>query len=230
MKKWLLLIFACAQLHAQGVSVEAYYDTLQKPKYQEFHFLQEKTPRGASVKVALLKAVGSLSDPVLLFQKAREMAQPLGANSFRIESFTRYEDQSCELSLMAYFSTDSILGVNFENTPKNRIYVLGSADIENGKPQEFIANGKKRMLAPGQFTALNLKPGQKAAIECNGATLEIPYEPSLGIKFYGLFPIKVQDHTWEVLGDDAPPPPKIGLFPVDPDLAQAILKIYTAAP
>jgi hypothetical protein len=227
MKRWLFLVFAGFQLHAQGASVAAYYDTLQRPKYQEFHFLQNRTP--PSVKVALIKAIGSLSDPVLLIQKAREIAQPLGANSFRIENFTRYEDQTCELSLMAYFSTDSILAANFENMPKNRIYVMGSPDIGAGKPQEFTVNDAKRILAPGEFSLIYLKPGQKAVLECNGTTTENAYSENAAARFYGLFPIKIQDHTWEVLGDDGPPPPKTGLFPVDPDLAQAVLKIYASA-
>ena len=61
------LLFICHFSYSQTVEFITKNDTLQKPKYQQFIYINDATDTSGLIKVAQIKVSGSLENPKLLF-------------------------------------------------------------------------------------------------------------------------------------------------------------------
>jgi hypothetical protein len=166
----LFLLFICQISYSQTIEFLTKNDTLQKPKYQEFIYINDATDTVGSIKVARIKASGGFENPTQLFLKIKSESQKLGANSFRFNEFKKNEDNSAELILDVYFSTDEILGTNFKNIPKNKIYIFGDDNLLSTKSQNYKVNGIKYEIGSGQFKEFSVKVGEELKINKGGFT------------------------------------------------------------
>lgn len=164
------LLFICHFSYSQTIEFLTKNDTLQKPKYQEFIYINDATDTVGSIKVARIKASGGFENPTQLFLKIKSESQKLGANSFRFNEFKKNEDNSAELILDVYFSTDEILGTNFKNIPKNKIYIFGDDNLLSNKSQNYKVNGIKYKIGSGQFKEFSVKVGEELKINKGGFT------------------------------------------------------------
>ena len=166
----LFLLFICQISYSQTIEFLTKNDTLQKPKYQEFIYINDATDTIGSIKVARIKASGGFENPTQLFLKIKSESQKLGANSFRFNEFKKNEDNSAELILDVYFSTDEILETNFKNIPKNKIYIFGDDNLLSTKSQNYKVNGVKYEIGAGQFKEFSVKIGEEMKINKGGFT------------------------------------------------------------
>jgi hypothetical protein len=194
MKKLVLLFLLVGPVvSAQKVTFIEKNDTLQKPKYQEFIFLNDATDLSESVKVATIQSVGDLGKPVKLYHTIRAEAQKIGANSFRFVSFKKNEDKTGELVLAVFYTPDNILNTNFQHIT-NSIFIFGDDDLTSTKTQGYKVAGQKYEIGAGQFREFDLKPGEEVKVSkggFSGMTLWVKYEPGKMSRFYSFSGIGV---------------------------------------
>jgi len=184
-----ILLLASSRLFAQAVVFVEINDTVQKPKYQEFVFLNDNTDISGAVRVATLKAIGSQDDPVLLYNLIKDQAQKVGANSFRLAKIDKFPDQTAELMLETFYANDSILGVNFNNIEKNNAYLFGDLNFLETRTQSCKVNGEKYDLKAGHYLKFAVMPGENLKIAKGGITgtsLTVQGESGKPSKFYCL--------------------------------------------
>lgn len=171
MKKIIVfLLFISHFSYSQTIEFITKNDTLQKPKYPQFIYIDDATDPVELIKVARIKVTGSIENPRLLFLTINAQAQKLGANSFRFNDFKRNEDNSTELILDVYFSSDEILEANFKNIPKNKIYIFGDDNLLRTKSQNYKIDGVKYEIGTGQFKEFPVKVGEELKINKGGFT------------------------------------------------------------
>lgn len=171
MKKIIVfLLFISHFSYSQTIEFITKNDTLQKPKYPQFIYIDDATDPVELIKVARIKVTGSIENPRLLFLTINAQAQKLGANSFRFHDFKRNEDNSAELILDVYFGSDEILEANFKNIPKNKIYIFGDDNLLRTKSQNYKIDGVKYEIGTGQFKEFPVKVGEELKINKGGFT------------------------------------------------------------
>lgn len=192
MKKIILfLLFVSHFSYSQTVEFISKNDTLQKPKYPQFIYINDTTDTAELIKVARIKVTGSIENPRLLFLTINMEAQKLGANSFQFINFKRNEDNTAELTLDVYFGTDEILEANFKNNPKNKIYIFGDDNLMRTKSQNYKIDGVKYVIGSGEFKEFSVKVGEELKINKGGFTgmtiwiTGVEDKPSTFINFSG---------------------------------------------
>ncbi|HEX9980032.1 MAG TPA: hypothetical protein VGB50_05655 [Flavobacterium sp.] len=165
-----LLLMLGGWASAQTVTIISVGDTLQKPKYAEFIYLNDSTDTSSSVPVATISANGSLKDPVMLYSNIRKQAQRYGANGFRFNNFKRIDTETGELTLDLFHCSDSLLGENFLKLSKSRAYVLGDGDMTQESTQSFKADGKKYLLKSGHYMVFPVAQEAEFRISKGGFT------------------------------------------------------------
>ncbi|WP_309613287.1 hypothetical protein [Flavobacterium sp.] len=167
----LFLLFFSYSSQAQTIEFLEKGDTLQKPKYQQFIYLCDSTDISTAKFVAKIKSRGSLKHTTNLYHFIKYEAQKLGANAYRFESFTKTDgDIYGELILTAYFCEDSLFDANFENIPKNKIFIFGNDDMNEKKTQGYKVQGQKFEIASGQFKVFEIKENDEIQITKGGFT------------------------------------------------------------
>lgn len=173
MKKILLLfiLFFSNGFYAQTVVLLEKGDTLQKPKYQQFIYLNDSTDISNAKFVAKIKSRGSLKHTTNLYYFIRNEAQRLGANAYRFESFTKTDGGiNGELILSAFFCEDSLFDVNFEHIPENKIFIFGNDDMTEIKTQGYKVQSQKFEISSGQFKVFDIKETDEIQITKGGFT------------------------------------------------------------
>ena len=194
MKKIILfLLFVSHFSYSQTVEFISKNDTLQKPKYPQFIYINDTTDSAELIKVARIKVTGSIENPRLLFLTINMEAQKLGANSFRFINFKKNEGDTAELILEVYFSSDEILEANFKNIPKNKIYIFGDDNLMRSKSQNYKIDGVKYEIGSGEFKEFSVKVGEELKINKGGFTgmtiwiTGVEDKPSTFINFSGTY-------------------------------------------
>ena len=192
MKKIILfLLFVSHFSYSQTVEFISKNDTLQKPKYPQFIYINDTIDSAELIKVARIKVTGSIENPRLLFLTINMEAQKLGANSFRFINFKKNEGDTAELILEVYFSSDEILEANFKNIPKNKIYIFGDDNLMRSKSQNYKIDGVKYEIGSGEFKEFSVKVGEELKINKGGFTgmtiwiTGVEDKPSTFINFSG---------------------------------------------
>jgi hypothetical protein len=219
-----LFLLACQIISGQSVGFVEINDTLQKPKYQEFIYLNPNIDFSGSVRVATLKSVGSQDNPVLLYNLIKTAAQKIGANSFRLVKFDKYEDQTAELTLAVFYTNDSILGSNYKTIPKNRVYILGKDDLISTNTDNFKVDDDVFSVSAGHFLMFDLLPGEEMVVKKSskdGVPLLLKGEGGKSSRFFSFSkPGLREDQYGETPVSDG------RLNPVEQNLALLLIKMY----
>jgi hypothetical protein len=203
-------------------------DTLQKPKNVDFHYLQDEIDVTQLISVAKVSAMGSLEDPILLYNHIRMHAQIFGANAFKFDSFNKTATTG-ELTMSLYFASDEALVDNAAKVPRDNVYFFGHQNLLSAKTQSFKLDKNKYELKAGHFKKVPLQDGQSFRLAKGGTSIlytanaEVPRFVSFG----GLG-IAGADHVVQGAGQGLSINFSMGkIIPVDPNIAQVLLKIFT---
>jgi len=228
----LLLLFASNILYAQTIEILQKGDTINKPKYQQFIYLCDSTDLSSAKFVAKIKSRGSLKHTTNLYYYIKNKAQSMGANAYRLESFTKTDALNGELILSAFFCEDTLFDSNFNYIPKDQIFVFGNDDLTETKNQGYKVQGAKQEIGSGKFKVFPIGENDEIKITKGGLTgmtvwfkrSEYGYSKFLTFSGFGL------NGGGAAVG---PGCNGVGLSfntgkinHVEPDLALALLKIY----
>lgn len=172
MIKSIIVIFfiTCNFAHSQTVTFLEKNDTLRKPSYKEFTFLNDSTDISRAVYVAKIKSEGSLKHPGELYEKIKAAAQTIGANTFRFESFSITNDGGGQLVLSAYYCDNIILGINYQNIPRDKVIIFGDDDLLQYRLQTFKVDGVKHEVHTGHYKVFDIPDGQTLTFSKGGFT------------------------------------------------------------
>jgi hypothetical protein len=165
-----LLFIVTTQNWAQTLTILESNDTLQRPKYQQFIYLSPSTSVDEALFVAKIKATGSLKNISNLFERIQVKAQDLGANAFQFVAFSAANALTAELTLAVYQASDSILESNFEQLPKNKVFMLGSDNLLDTKVQSYKFQQQKRSIAAGTYHVYDLNQHEVIRLNKGGFT------------------------------------------------------------
>jgi hypothetical protein len=165
-----LLFIVTTQNWAQTLTILESNDTLQRPKYQQFIYLSPSTSVDEALFVAKIKATGSLKNISNLFERIQVKAQDLGANAFKFVAFSAANSLTAELTLAVYQASDSILESNFEQLPKNKVFMLGSDNLLDTKVQTYKFQQQKRSIAAGTYHVYDLNQHEVIRLNKGGFT------------------------------------------------------------
>jgi hypothetical protein len=166
----LFLVFTTSQNWAQELRILESNDTLQRPKYQQFIYLSSSTPINEALYVAKIKATGSLKNISSLYERIQVKAQDLGANAFQFVAFSASNASIAELTLAVYQASDSLLEFNFEQLPKNKVFMLGSDNLLDTKVQTYKFQQQKRSIAAGTYHVYDLNQHEVIRLNKGGFT------------------------------------------------------------
>jgi hypothetical protein len=235
MKQFLILLCCiCGSLaYSQQIEILEKGDTLQKPKYVQFIYLSEKTSLDSITFVARIKATGSLHNVSNLFLFINAEAQKLGANAFKFESFKMVDSQNGELVLSTYYSNGEgdFFDVNFQNLPKNKIYIFGNQDMIASKTQSYKVNGEKHEIESGKFAQFEIKENEEVKINkggFTGMTLWVKRKPEGYSSFLNFSGIGLNGTSYNAYSGGVGVSINTGTInKIEPNLALALLKIYS---
>jgi len=207
-------------------------DSLQKPEYQVFVYVDDKTDLSNSVFVGKVKSSGKLDDVSQLFNSIKSEAIKVGATSFRFESFTRTADDFGELVLSVYFNQGDFFDVNFGNLPKDTIFIFGSPDLTANKKQSYKVDGNKHEIASGTFKRFDIPTGKEVRISkggFTGMTLWVGRKEGGYSSFLGFSGIGVNQIGVSPTGGGGISINTGTIHKLEPNLALALSRIYQEA-
>jgi len=226
----LLLLFVCGA-SAQQVEFLQFGDTLQKPEYQTFVYIGDKTDLSQSTFVGRLRSWGRLDDVSNLFGLIKTKAQEVGATSFKFESFRRTDEKNGELILSVYFNEGDFFDVNFENLPKDRIFIFGSPDLTASKSQSFKVDGSKYEVESGKFREFDIPEAKDVKINkggFTGMTLWVARKEGGYSSFFGFSGIGLSGVAVSPTGMGGGIAINTGtIHKLEPNLALLLLRVYT---
>ena len=234
--KFILILLCCIYgglAYSQGVEFLEKNDTIEKPKYQEFIYISENTDISAVKYVAKIKATGGLHNVTGLFLVLKSEAQQYGANSFKVDSFKMIDSQNGELILSTYYSDGEgdFFDDNFQNLPKDKIYIFGSQDMIDGKSQSYKVNGEKHEIQSGKFSLFDIKADEEVKINkggFTGMTLWVKRKESGYCSFLNFSGIGLNGTSYNAYSGGVGVSINTGTInKIEPNLALALLKIYS---
>lgn len=152
---------------AQQVDFLERNDTVQKPKSEQFIYIDEKTDLSNTIFVAKIKCTGKIDDIPALFLAIKSEAQKIGSNSFKFESFNR---DTGELIVSVYYAEGDFFEHNFKNLPHNKIFIFGHQNLSDSKIQSYKVDGKKFEIASGKYQEFEKNPDREIKINKGGIT------------------------------------------------------------
>jgi len=173
MKKifFFLISIIAANCYAQKTEIIKKAEIENLPEGKIFAFIEPSTDSSQIQFVATIKSKVKGKKPAIeiLYYEIRKKATKLGANCYKINSFTRnVSGNECELILDSYVAPDTILNINTSNHEKNVVYVFGRED-EDDKPISLKVNGETKEIKGGHYLRLELKPGEELKLNKGGA-------------------------------------------------------------
>ena len=155
---------------AQDIEIVGKGNFSSEKKGKDFAFLETKTDTAQLQYVASFKATvgGKKSTVSDLFFKIKTQAQMLGANCFRLKSYSR-DSTNAVMILDTYFGTDSLLNINIANHDKNEVFVFCSDPLVNEK-YSINVNSEKKEFASGTYLKFRLKEGEELKLNKGGFT------------------------------------------------------------
>ncbi|MEJ8843504.1 hypothetical protein WG954_14030 [Lacibacter sp. H375] len=163
-----LIVINC---HAQKVEVLKKADVGNLTEGKVFAFIQPSTDTSTMQFVATFaaKVRGKKAAIELLYYEIRKKATKLGANCYKINSFTRNTSKNeCELILDSYAASDTLIDINTANHEKNVVFVFGREN-EDDKPVTLNVNGETKEIKAGHYLRLELIEGKELKLNKGGA-------------------------------------------------------------
>ncbi|RZJ69720.1 hypothetical protein [Flavobacterium sp.] len=226
----LLTLFASFAAKSQKVVFLEKADTIQKPEYQIFIYIDDKTDLADVVYVGKIKATGELKDVSGLFNSIKASAQKVGATAFKFESFQKTDAENGELVLSVYFVEGDFFDRNFLNIPANRIFIFGSPDLSDNKSQGYKLDGKKYEIESGKFQQFDIPENKEIKIVKGGITgmaVWVKRNASGYSSFFGFSGIGVNQVGITAGGGGGISINTGTIHRIEPNLALALLRIYT---
>lgn len=224
-----LMIIWIGAVYGQKVEFLEKGDTIQKPEYQTFVYIDDKTDLSGSIFVGKIKSSGKLGDVSELFNSIKSEAQRVGATAFRVESFRKTNPQNGELVLSVYFSQGDFFDVNFENLPKDKIFIFGSPDLTSKKSQSYKIDGKKYEIESGKFQQIEVPIAKEIKISkggFTGMTLWVARKEGGYSSFLGFSGIGVNEIGVSPQGGGGISINTGTIHKLEPNMALALLRIY----
>ena len=234
--KQILILLCCLYgglAYSQEIKILEKGDTLQKPKYVQFIYIADNTDISSSIYVAKIKATGSLRNVTNLFLFINAEAQKMGANCFKFESFKMVDSQNGELILSTYYNDGEgdFFDVNFQNLPKDKIYIFGNQNMVDSKTQGYKVNGEKHEIQSGKFTIFDIKPDEEVKINkggFTGMTLWVKRKEEGYSSFLNFTGIGLNGTSYNAYSGGVGVSINTGTInKIEPNLALALLKIYS---
>jgi hypothetical protein len=140
----------------------------------DFAYIVASTDTNKIEFVAKIRATGVKKQQSIqsLYFSILDQAKTLGANSFKLVSFTRSDENSkdAELILDTYFADDSTLNLNFVNHEKNVVYIFGGENPNGTETYSFKVNDEKKTIKSGTYFKEFIKEGQELKVNKGGFT------------------------------------------------------------
>jgi hypothetical protein len=157
---------------AQNVEIVGKGNFSFEEKPTVFAFLEAKTDTMPLQYVASIKATAPYKKATIgdLFFKIKNQAQTLGANCFRLKSYSN-DTVNITMVLDTYFADDSLLYTNLANHEKNAVFIFCSDRISDEKYAIKVNNVKKEFVS-GTYLKFLLFDGQKLKLNKGGLTGE----------------------------------------------------------
>ena len=234
--KRILILFCCIYgdlAYSQKVEFLEKNDTLEKPKYEQFIYISDNTDLSALKYVAKLKAKGNLKNVTNLFIILQMEAQKMGANCFKFESFKTTDSENGELIFSVYYNDgeNDFFDVNFQNLPKDKIYIFGNQNIVDSKTQSYKVNGEKHEIESGKFAMFDIKLDEEVKINkggFTGMTLWVKRKAEGYCSFLNFSGIGLNGASYSPMGGGVGVSINTGTInKIEPNLALVLLKIYS---
>ena len=172
LKSLLLLLATLISLKSfsQAVEIINQADIKNLPESIKFAFLEAATDTSEIKYVATILArdKNKKSNIEFLYSEIRKQANKLGANCYKLKSFTRGGKRNeAILVLDSYFASDSLLKINTRNHEKNVVFLFGK-EREDEKTITFDLNGEEKEIKAGTFYKIFLKEGENIKVSKGG--------------------------------------------------------------
>lgn len=171
-------IFTIALLIVSNLAIAQTVEVISKSDYQpekqsdDFNFIEPTTDTTEIKFVATIKASAKdkKTDISELYHKIEAQANKLGANAFKLLSYTETDSSNNSvLILNTYYGTDTALSSNFRNHEKNVIYIFGAGE-KTERIYSFKIDNTKAQIKGGTFYKQAIKEGQIIKVSKGGIT------------------------------------------------------------
>lgn len=166
----LTLISSC--ILGQNVKIiDKNNDFNKTEEYKYFEYVYKDLEIPSNLKVATLKgfSVNSGSSTLVeLFNSFWELANKLGANSFRIEDFSNSSSDTVYVTISVYKLGKEELDKNFIFYPKNKVYIFGDLDKKKQRGKTIVFNNEKIKLLPFEYVAHQNNVGEETIVSIGG--------------------------------------------------------------
>lgn len=159
-------------LHAQMVKIISSSDLNNLPASDLFTFLEPSLDTATFVFVASIQAKDRDRKEIIesMYFAIREQAIKLGANSFRLNSFTRDTlDSEAFLVLDCYFATDEILNINRSLREVNAVFLFGE-ERKDSKSMKVDVNKEEKEIKAGTYLKYVLNENEELLLSKGGVT------------------------------------------------------------
>lgn len=161
----------------------------------------------------------------------KDAAQRKGANSFKFESFKKIDSENGELILSAYYVEGSFFDINFENLPKNKIYIFGNQNLLENKTQSYKVKSEKYEIENGKYKVFDINESEDIKINkggFTGMTLWISRKEGEFSNYLSFSGIGLNEVGYQPYGGGIGVSINTGTINrVEPNLALALLQMYT---
>ncbi len=171
LKFFLLSIGVSTFTFSQEVEVLRQVDIAGLPKVKNFIFIEPASDTSKFQFIATFKATAPNNTNSLynLYKAIRRKAQKCGANSFKLVSFLRSDEENKTVLIFNTFYADSSARVlNFENHEKNVAYILCGEKEESMNSKVFKHNQIEKEIAPGYYYRIELEKHNDVSITSGG--------------------------------------------------------------
>jgi hypothetical protein len=162
-------LFLFASSFGQEVEILKKFAVAKSISDTRFEFLGKNSNPKSLVFVGTIRATGKDKKASLskLYFKLKDQAYVMGANSFKLSSYTKNEiKKEASLKLDIFKASDSTLN-NKSTLEKNVIYVFLNDFTEN-ENYIFTINDNESEIKSGMYCRYQLNPGESATLDPGG--------------------------------------------------------------
>jgi len=166
-----LLLLLTNITFSQRVEIIQQSDLKNLPEGKKFAFIEPTTDTSNIKFVATIfaKDKNRKSNIESMYFAIREKAIKLGANCYKLKSFTRDTlNSETVLILDSYVASDSVLSQNAANHEKNVVFIFGM-ERAGDKTMSFNLNGESKVIKAGNYYKISIREGQEIKVNKGGA-------------------------------------------------------------
>ncbi len=157
---------------SQKTEVVQKSDLENLPEGKKYAFIEPATDTSKIKFVATILAKDKNRKSVIenMYFAIREKANKMGANCYKIKTFTRDPlNSEAILILDSYVASDSVLTQNSANHEKNIVFIFGN-ERDDDNSITFNINGEKKEIKSGTYFKITLKEKEEVKVSKGGFT------------------------------------------------------------